>query len=127
MNRTEEVLAEKVQELLNLAENLRDNRELTEAGMDRTLDTVQLLRMIEATAASANAQAVQEARNQRATWAEVGKMLGTSSQAAQQRYTRAQEVKAGDGLDDLHDAALPDDAPGAWIRQAIEKKREGEQ
>lgn len=30
-----------------------------------------------------------------------------------------------DGLDALYDAALPADAPGAWIRQAIERMRAG--
>jgi hypothetical protein len=31
-----------------------------------------------------------------------------------------------DGLDELRAAALPEDAPGAWIRRAIDASRRGE-
>lgn len=87
MNTTQqELLADKINEVLNLAEHLRDTRDYDSP--TQAADLVQILRMIEATAGSATRTAVHEARNRRATWAEIGQALGTSAQAAQQRYSR---------------------------------------
>lgn len=64
----------------NLLNELAAHEDLT------ALDVVQLMRMIEETAANGKAWAVANARMSGETWADVGRMLGTSPQAAQQRY-----------------------------------------
>jgi hypothetical protein len=60
------------------------------AGIDATyrggLDTTQALRMIVDTAQSALTQAVAQARNEGATWEAVARALGTSRQAAWERF-----------------------------------------
>lgn len=50
------------------------------------LDTVQALRMIAATAESAQRQAVAQARAEGASWDEIGRALGTTRQSAHERY-----------------------------------------
>lgn len=56
-------------------------------GMSSGLDYAQALRMIRDTADSALTQAVAQARAEGSSWADVARMLGTTRQAAQQRYT----------------------------------------
>lgn len=81
MSTTQQILTSKTKALADLI-----------AGIDPTyrggLDTVQALRMIAETAQSALTNAVEQARTEQATWADLGDALGTSRQAAQQRYGR---------------------------------------
>lgn len=81
MSTTQQILTSKTEALANLI-----------SGIDPTyrggLDTVQALRMIAETAQSALTNAVEQARTEQATWAQLGDALGTSRQAAQQRYGR---------------------------------------
>src|SRR5699024_3547497 len=86
-----DLLADKSGELLNQAEHLHDTRDYHST--TQTLDLVQILRMIEATAGSATRTAVHEARDQRATWSELGRVLDTSAQAAQQRYAHSPRTR----------------------------------
>jgi len=53
-----------------------------------TLDYVQALRMIETTAASALRNAVGRARDMGASWAQIGKYLGVSPQAAHEQFAK---------------------------------------
>lgn len=66
----------------NLAELLASIDGVARGG----LDTTQALRMLAETATSALTQSVAQARAEGATWDQVGRALGTTRQAAQQRY-----------------------------------------
>lgn len=75
-----DLLTEKTEALRDLLAGLEESRYPT------ALDYVQALRMIRETAESALQQAVPAAVHDGATWAQVGKMLDVSAQAAHQRY-----------------------------------------
>lgn len=78
-----ENIGENAQQLQSV--NDRDGK-LRQAGVDTSLDVVQLLRMIRDTAESALENAVPLAVTTGATWEQVGRHLGTSRQAAWERY-----------------------------------------
>lgn len=75
------------------------------AGIDATrrdgLDTTQALRMIRDTADSALVQAVEQARHEHASWTSIARMLGTSRQAAWERYTNGSAGPAPDWTKDV--------------------------
>lgn len=79
---TSSALEKRVDALLDLARGIEDDH------YPDPLDYVQALRMIVETAAGALPLAVQNAREHGATWDDVGKMLGTSRQAAWERFGR---------------------------------------
>lgn len=60
-----------------------------------SLDYVQALRMIESTAASALTNAVRRARGTGESWAQIGKYLGVSPQAAHERYAKSAGIVTG--------------------------------
>lgn len=73
----DEILSSKIDALADLVASLDPGR---------SLDAVQALRMIAQTAESAQRQAVRHARADGASWDEIGRALGTSRQAAHERY-----------------------------------------
>lgn len=93
--------------LASLARQLR----LCPAGLDQ----VQILRMISTAAESMIPQAVEQARAEGETWADIGLMLGVSKQAAIQRYSRPKERAATDLAANL---AAMNDARAAAERAA---------
>lgn len=56
--------------------------------LPQPLDYVQALRMIESTAGSAVRTAVGRARDTGESWAQIGRYLGVSPQAAHERYAK---------------------------------------
>ncbi len=73
--------------LLAKLDNLAENATQLDAfaHLD-TADLVQLLRMVRDTADSALTDAVAQARGEGQSWEQVGRWLGTSRQAAHERY-----------------------------------------
>jgi hypothetical protein len=68
-------------------DNLSENAgQLDDVAHLETADLVQLLRMIRDTADSALTDAVGMARGEGMSWEQVGRWLGTSRQAAHERY-----------------------------------------
>ena len=76
-----DVLQEKVDALRELIAGLDVANNYPEA-----LDYVQVLRMIESTAKSALGNAVERARMAGESWAQIGRYLGVSPQAAHERF-----------------------------------------
>lgn len=58
-----------------------------DAGYPTALDRVQLLRMIRDTAESALPQAVAQARDDGASWEQLGRALGVTRQSAHERFS----------------------------------------
>jgi hypothetical protein len=73
-----------IAKLDNLAENAN---QLDAFAHLTTADLVQLLRMVRDTADSALTDAVAQARSEGMSWEHVGRWLGTSRQAAHERYS----------------------------------------
>lgn len=84
---TDELLAEKVGTAKTLAAQAQDATQ----GDTRADDVIQCLRMLAETATSALETAVLVAREQGMTWDEIGKWLGVTRQAAQQRFGAAHQ------------------------------------
>lgn len=82
MTTIEDLLADKVATAKSLAGQAED---ATQGDM-RPDDAIQCLRMLAETATSALETAVKLARERGMTWDEVGKWLGVTRQAAQQRF-----------------------------------------
>jgi hypothetical protein len=73
--------------LLKKLDNLAENANALDGWAHLNTDEiVQLLRMVRDTADSALTDAVAQARHEGMSWDAVGRWLGTSRQAAQQRY-----------------------------------------
>lgn len=82
MTTTEDLLADKIATAKSLAAQAEDAAQ----GDMRLDDAIQCLRMLTETATSSLETAVRLARERGMTWDEVGKWLGVTRQAAQQRF-----------------------------------------
>ncbi len=74
--------------LIAKLDNLAENANQLDAWAHlETADLVQLLRMVRDTADSALTDAVAQARQEDLSWGSIGHWLGTSRQAAHERYS----------------------------------------
>jgi hypothetical protein len=85
MTKTRAVLDDKVAAAKSLAAQA-EQATLDLDSMDTIADVIQCLRMLAETAGSALETAVKHAREGGLTWDEIGKWLGVTRQAAQQRF-----------------------------------------